>query len=101
MSLEPTTGVVTLQNAGTYLVSYGVYASTGSQDTDTVQLYLNGTQVPGTERSLQDDTMVDATAIVEVTNAASTINIQITSAGAVTFDDPNGVSGYLTIVQIA
>ena len=36
-----------------------------------------------------------------VDSATSTLNIQITSAGAVTFDDPNGVNGYLTIVQIA
>ena len=101
MSLDTTTGIVTLENAGTYLVSYGVYATTGSTDTDTVQLFLNGAAVEGTERSLQDDTMVDATAIVTVDTAPSTLNIQITSAGAVTFDDPNGVNVYLTIVQIA
>ena len=45
--------------------------------------------------------MVDATAIITVDSAPSTLNIQITAEGAVTFDDPNGVSGYLTIVQIA
>lgn len=101
MSLDTTTGVVTLENAGTYVVSYGVYATTGSTDTDTVQIFLNGTAVAGTERSLQDDTMVDSIAIITVDSATSTLNIQITSAGAVTFDDPNGVNGYLTIVQIA
>lgn len=101
MTLDETTGIVTLENAGTYVVSYGVYATTGSTDTDTVQLFLNGVAVPGTERSLQDDTMVDATAIVTVDSATSTLNIEITSEGAVTFDDPNGVNGYLTIVQIA
>ncbi len=101
MTVDTTTGVVTLTNAGTYLVSYGVYATTGSQDTDTVQLYLNGAVVDGTQRSLQDDTMVDATVILTVDSATSTLNIQITSSGAVTFDDPNGVEGYLTITQIA
>jgi len=101
MSLDTTTGVVTLENPGTYVVSYGVYALTGSTDTDTVEIYLNGTAVAGTQRSLQDDTMVDATAIITVDSATSTLNIQISAEGAVTFDDPNGVSGYLTIVQIA
>lgn len=101
MSLDTTTGVVTLENAGTYVVSYGVYALTGSTDTDTVQIYLNGAPVAGTQRSLQDDTMVDATAIITTDAETSTINIQIIAEGAVTFEDSNGVSGYLTIVQIA
>ena len=101
MSLDTTTGIVTLENPGTYVVSYGVYALTGSTDTDTVEIYLNGAPVAGTQRSLQDDTMVDATAIITANSATSTLNIQISAEGAVTFDDPNGVSGYLTIVQIA
>ena len=100
MTLDTTTGVVTLNNAGTYLVEYGVY-STDAAATDTVSIFLNGTEVAGTQRTLENNTITSGSAIITVPTATSTLNIQINSAGAVTFDDPNGVEGYLTITQIA
>ena len=100
MTVDTTTGVVTLNNAGTYLVEYGVY-STDAAATDTVSIFLNGTEVAGTERTLTNNTTTSGSAIITVPTATSTLNIQINSTGAVTFDDPTGVEGYLTITQIA
>ena len=100
IALEPTTGVLTLTNAGTYSIDYGVY-STDATATDTVSIFLNGTEVAGTERTLENNAITNGNVIINVPTATSTLNIQINSTGAVTFDDPNGVNGYLTIVQIA
>ena len=99
-TVDSTTGIVTLANAGTYLVEYGVY-STDATATDTVSIFLNGTEVAGTERTLTNNTTTSGSAIITVPTATSTLNIQINSTGAVTFDDPTGVEGYLTITQIA
>lgn len=99
-TVDTTTGVVTLANAGTYLVEYGVY-STDATATDTVSIFLNGTEVAGTQRTLTNNTITSGSAIITVPTATSTLNIQINSTGAVTFTDATGVEGYLTITQIA
>ena len=100
MTLDPTTGVITLTNSGTYLVEYGVYA-TDATATDTVSIFLNGAEVAGTQRTLENNTMTTGSAIITVPTATSTLNIQINSAGAVTFADATGIEGYLTITQLA
>lgn len=100
MTLDTTTGIVTLSNAGTYLVEYGVY-STDATATDTVSIFLNGVEVAGTQRTLTNNTTTSGSAIITVPTATSTLNIQINSTGAITFEDPTGVEGYLTITQLA
>ena len=100
LTVDPTTGVVTLNNVGTYMVEYGVY-STDATATDTFSIFLNGTEVNGTQRTLNNNILTTGSAIIEVPTATSTLNIQINSTGAVTFNDPNGIEGYLNITQIA
>ena len=89
-----------MANAGTYLVEYGVY-STDATATDTVSIFLNGTEVAGTEQTMTNNAMTTGSAIITVPTATSTLNIQITSTGTVTFISPAGIEGYLTITQIA
>ena len=100
MTVDTSTGVVTLSNAGTYLVEYGVY-STDATATDTASIFLNGAEIAGTERILTNNTMTTGSAVINVPSATSTLNIQINSAGTVTFTNAAGVEGYLTITQIA
>lgn len=100
VTVDSTTGVVTLINAGTYLVEYGVYA-TDATATDTVSIFLNGTSVAGTEQTLTNNTMTTGSAIITVPAASSTLNIQINSTGTVTFISATGIEGYLTVTQIA
>lgn len=100
ITVDTTTGVATLANAGTYMVEYGVY-STDATATDTVSIFLNGTEVNGTQRTLENNTTTNGNAIINVPTATSTLNIQINSAGAVTFTNAAGINGYLVITQIA
>jgi hypothetical protein len=101
MTLDTTTGLVTLSNAGTYLVEYGVYPASSATASDYVALFLNGTEIAGTARGLENNTMISASAIFEVPTATSTLNIQIATDNAVTFLDDDGINGYLVITQIA
>lgn len=101
MTVDTTAGVVTLANAGTYLVEYGVYAASSATASDYVAIFQNGTEVPGTARGLENNTMISASAIINVPTATSTLNIQIVSDNAITFLDDDGINGYLTITQIA
>ena len=100
MTIDPTTGIVTLTNAGTYKIDYGVYPETGATETDRVALFLNGSQVSGTALELQNDQMIDASTIITVPTATSTINIQIVSTNDINFSDED-VNGYLVITQLA
>lgn len=100
IAIDTTTGVATLTNAGTYKIDYGVYP-TDSGASDYVSIYLNGTEVSGSERALENNSMTNGSIIVNVPTATSTVNIQITSTDAVTFTDPTGIEGYLVITQIA
>ena len=89
-----------MANAGTYRVDYGVY-STDATATDNVSIFLNGAEVTGTQRTLENNAITNGSAIINVPTATSTLNIQINSTGAVTFTDATGVEGYLVITQIA
>lgn len=100
VTLDTTTGIVTLANTGTYLIEYGVYA-TDAAATDTVSIFLNGAEVAGTEQALTNNTITTGSAIITVPTATSTLNIQINSTGTVTFTSAAGIEGYLTITQIA
>ena len=100
MTVDTTTGVVTLENIGTYRVDYGVYPAIGATAGDSMQLNLNGTVVSGSERGLENNTMINASAIITTTAENSTLNIQIVSSSNVDFLDNDGINGYLTIVQI-
>ena len=64
-------------------------------------LYLNGSEVNGTARGLENNTMINASAIIETTSVNSTLNIQVVTDNAVTFLDNDGINGYLVITQIA
>ena len=101
MSIVGATGVVTLPSVGTYKVDYGVYVASSATEDDSMALRLNGVNVAGTERGLENNTMVNASAIIETTSANSTLNIQINSGGEVNFSDDDNINGYLVIVQIA
>lgn len=100
MTIDTTTGIVTLVNAGTYKIDYGVF-STDATATDTVSIFVNGTEVLGSERTLTNNQMTTGSIIIDVPTATSTLNIQINSTGAVTFENDPGIVGYLTIVQLA
>ena len=99
MSIDPTTGVVSLINAGTYKIDYGVYPETGTAENNRISIFLNGSQVNGTALELQNEQMVNGSTIITVP-AASTINLQIVSANDITFAAED-VNGYLVITQIA
>lgn len=101
MSIDNTNGIVTLPNIGFYKIDYGVYAASSATASDFMALYLNGTEVTGTARGLENNTMINASAIIETTTANSTLNIQIVTDNAITFLDNDGINGYLVIVQIA
>lgn len=101
MALAPATGIVTLPNVGVYKVDYGVYVASSATAADYAALILNGVDVTGTERSLENNTMITSSAIIQTTAANSTLAININSTSTITFNDDQGVSGYLTIVQIA
>ena len=101
MTIVPSTGVVTLPNVGYYLVDYGVYVASGATANDAMALSLNGTNVAGTARGLENNTMINSSAIIRTLSANSTLNIQIISTSAVSFLDNDGINGYLVITQIA
>lgn len=101
ITLDTSTGVVTLPNVGVYKVDYGVYVASGAVSSDSVVLQLNGTNVTGTARGLANDSMIDASAIIATATENSTLNIQIVSTSEVTFLDDDGINAYLVIVQIA
>lgn len=101
MTIVPATGVVTLSDVGTYRVDYGVYAASGATAADRVALYLNGAEISGTSRGLENNTMINGSAIIQTAAANSTLNIQIISSNAVTFLDDDGINGYLVISRIA
>ena len=101
MTVDTTTGIVTLPNIGVYKVDYGLYAASSATAADALALFLNGSEVVGTKRGLENNTMINASAIIETTSANSTLNIQVISTGSVTFLDDDGINGYLVIVQIS
>ena len=101
LTIDNATGVVTIPNAGMYRVDYGVYAASNVTAGDSVSLSLNGTNITGTERGLENNTFVSASAIVETTTPNSTLAIQINSAGPITFFDNDGTNGYLVITRLA
>ena len=101
LTIDNATGVVTIPNAGMYRVDYGVYAASNVTAGDSVSLSLNGTNITGTERGLENNTFVSASAIVEKTTPNSTLAIQINSAGPITFFDNDGTNGYLVITRLA
>ena len=89
-----------MPNIGTYTIDYGVYAASSATASDYVALYLNGTEIPGTARGLENNTMISASAIIQTTTENSTVNIQVVTDNAITFLDNDGINGYLTVVQI-
>ena len=101
MTIDNATGVVTLPDIGFYKIDYGVYVASSATADDSMALFLNGAEVVGTARGLENNTMINASAIIETTSANSTLNIQIQSTSAVNFLDNDGINGYLVIVRIA
>lgn len=101
MTIDTTTGIVTLPETGFYKVDYGVYPASIATASDYMVLFINGTEVAGTARGLENNTMINASAIIEITAENSTINIQIVTDNAVTFLDDDGINGYLVITKIA
>lgn len=101
MTIDTATGIVTLDDAGTYKIDYGVYPASSATASDYVALFLNGTEIPGSARGLENNTMINASIIVDVPLATSTLNIQVVTDNAVTFLDDDGINGYLVITQIA
>lgn len=100
ITIDTTTGTVTLPNTGTYLVNYGAF-STNATAGDYLTLNLNNSPIAGTERGLTNNQMTSGSVIITTTGTNSTLNIQIEATQDVTFEDTEGVSGYLTIVQIS
>ena len=101
ITIDTSTGVVTLPDIGVYKVDFGVLPTSGATATDYVSLFLEGAEVPGTTRDLINGTLSVGSAIIQTTTENSTLNIQIVSAGPIDFASANGTNGYLTIVQIA
>jgi len=100
MTIDNATGVVTLPNIGIYKVDYGLYVASSATANDSMALALNGTNVTGTARGLEDNTMVNASAIIQTTTANSTLAIKVNSTSAINFLDNDGINGYLVITQI-
>ena len=99
MTIDPATGIVTLTNAGTYKIDYGVLPETGAVETNRVALYLNGAEVNGTSLELVNEQTIGASTIITV-SAGSTVNIEILADNTVTFAAED-INAYLTILQIA
>lgn len=100
ITLNAGTGIITLPNSGTYRVDWGTLGTT-TETTDTTALYLSGTEVAGTRRTVASGTMSGGSTIITAT-AGDTLSIRLTAAESVTFSDTNGgITGYLTIEQIA
>lgn len=98
--MEESAGVITLPNTGIYQVQYGVYAIS-NEHTDIVSLRLNGVEIGGTRRSLENNTMTGVAAIFQA-SAGSALNIEIASNRPIRFfDESNGIIGYLVITQLA
>lgn len=91
---------MTLSNSGVYLAEYRVYP-TSNNFSDTISLYLNGSELSGTRRSLENNTM-NGTSIIFQAPAGSTLNIELVSSAPVRFfDEAESVIVYLVISQIA
>jgi len=101
MTIDTATGIVTLENMGIYKIDYGVYPANSATASDYMALFLNGIEVPGSIRGLENNTMISSSIIIEVVSATSTLNIQIVTENAVTFLDDDGINGYLVITQLA
>lgn len=101
ITIDTSTGIVTLENIGTYEVSFGAYVASSATAGDSLSLYLNSSEVVGTSRGLENNSMINSSAIIETTAENSTLAIQITSTSDITFSDNDGISAYLVITQIA
>ena len=101
ITIDGTTGVATLPEAGVYRVDYGAYADSGVNSGDYIALYLNGTEVAGTAEALATGTTTSGSAIIETTDPNSALNIQVVNTGTVNFAAPTGNNAYLTITQIS
>lgn len=100
VTLNASTGVVTLPGSGTYKVDWGTLGTT-TETTDTTALYLSGTEVAGTRRTVVSGTMTGGSTIITAA-AGDTLSIRLTAAEAVTFSDTNGgITGYLTVEKIS
>ncbi len=65
LTINNATGVVTIPNIGFYKVDYGVYVASSATAIDIVALALNGANITGTARGLENNTFVSASAIIE------------------------------------
>lgn len=101
MTIDTATGIVTLENPGFYKVDYGVYPASSATASDYMALFLNGAEVNGSARGIENNTMINSSIIIEVVDTTNTLNIQIVTDNAVTFLDDDGINGYLVITQIA
>lgn len=100
VTLNSSTGVVTLPGTGTYKVDWGTLGTT-TATTDTTALYLSGTEVAGTRRTVASGTMTGGSTIITAT-AGDTLSIRLTAAEPVSFSDTNGgITGYLTVEKIS
>ena len=100
MTIEATSGVVTLNNTGAFKIDYGAYPESGVVDGDAVAVFLNGVEVGGTRLELLNDNLSNGSIIIDA-EAGDEINVQIISAGAVTFLGTEGTNAYLVITQLA
>lgn len=100
MAIDPTTGIVTLENAGVYKIDYGVNPESGVVDGNSVVIFLNGTEVTGSELALQNGQLSSGSVIVDIPTGNSTVNIQILSSNDVAFAAED-VNAQLTITQLA
>lgn len=99
ITLNTTTGEVTLPNTGIYKIDFAVIPDS-NENGDAVSIYVNDAELAGTKLNLVNNDTTGASAIFPAT-ANSVIKIQITADNAVSFDgDTTNLIGYLTIVQI-
>lgn len=64
-------------------------------------IFINGAEVGGTARGLENNTMINASATVQTTTDNSTLNIQVITDNPIDFLDNDGINGYLVIIKIA
>lgn len=100
ITLNTTTGEVTLPNTGIYKIDFAVIPDS-NENGNAVSIYVNDAELAGTKLNLVNNDTTGASAIFPAT-ANSVIKIQITADRAVSFDgDTTNLIGYLTIVQIS
>lgn len=98
--LTLTDSAITVTNAGTYLIGFGVNEVNTATATDNVALSINGTRNANTARVIQTNAPVSGTFILNL-DAGTQVGIVPVISASSTLSNTGGPSVFLTVVRIA